>query len=197
MCRADGQHAPPGRHGARLGVEYDTHGLTAANGRRLDDALESFAKLVDASDLAPALRAVKSPAEIAYVRSAAAMADAAYAAALEKIRPGADEAAILAALQGTILAMGGDFPANNVVIGSGPDALLCRSKSGRRALDGMGDSERANIPLLKDRHDVILHGGVILQFLLERLHSPRIAATLNDGLDGYALHLLKTLLQDK
>ena len=65
------------------------------------------------------------------------------------------------------------------------------------ALDGMGDSERANIPLLKDRHDVILHGGVILQFLLERLHSPRIAATLNDGLDGYALHLLKTLLQDK
>jgi Xaa-Pro dipeptidase len=121
--------------GARLGVEYDTHGLTAANGRRLDDALASFAKLVDASDLAPALRAVKSPAEIAYVRSAAAMADAAYAAALERIRPGADEAAILAALQGTILAMGGDFPANDVVIGSGPEALLCRSKSGRRALD--------------------------------------------------------------
>jgi len=60
-------------------------------------------------------------------------------------------------------------------------------------LDGMGDSERANIPLLKDRHDVILHGGVILQYLLERLHCPRIDATLSDGLDGYALHLLKTL----
>ena len=61
------------------------------------------------------------------------------------------------------------------------------------ALDGMGDSQRATIPLLKERHDVILHGGVILQYLLERLHSPRIAATLSDGLDGYALHLLKTL----
>jgi len=61
------------------------------------------------------------------------------------------------------------------------------------ALDGMGDVERANIPLLKDRHDVILHGGVILQYLLERLHCPRIDATLSDGLDGYALHLLKTL----
>jgi exopolyphosphatase/pppGpp-phosphohydrolase len=60
-------------------------------------------------------------------------------------------------------------------------------------LDGMGDMERANIPLLKDRHDVILHGGVILQYLLERLHCPRIDATLSDGLDGYALHLLKTL----
>ncbi|MPN29873.1 hypothetical protein SDC9_177326 [bioreactor metagenome] len=61
------------------------------------------------------------------------------------------------------------------------------------ALDGMGDSQRATVPLLKDRHDVILHGGVILQYLLERLHSPRIAATLSDGLDGYALHLLKTI----
>jgi len=61
-------------------------------------------------------------------------------------------------------------------------------------LDGMGDTERANIPLLKDRHDVILHGGVILQYLLERLHCPRIDATLSDGLDGYALHLLKMLL---
>lgn len=60
-------------------------------------------------------------------------------------------------------------------------------------LDGMGDNERAKVPLLKDRHDVILHGGVILQFLLERLHSSRIGATLSDGLDGYALHLLKTL----
>lgn len=60
-------------------------------------------------------------------------------------------------------------------------------------LDGMGDAERATIPLLKDRHDVILHGGVILQFLLEQLHCPRIDATLSDGLDGYALHLLKTL----
>ena len=64
------------------------------------------------------------------------------------------------------------------------------------ALDGMGDSERANIPLLKDRHDVILHGGVILQFLLERLHCPRIDATLSDGLDGYALHLIKTISLD-
>ena len=60
-------------------------------------------------------------------------------------------------------------------------------------LDGMGDEARASVPLLSDRHDVILHGGVILQYLLERLHIPRIGATLSDGLDGYALHLLKTL----
>ena len=61
------------------------------------------------------------------------------------------------------------------------------------ALDHMGDAERAKMPLLKDRHDVILHGGVILQYLLEQLHSTRIHATLSDGLDGYALHLINTL----
>src|SRR5688572_24828203 len=45
--------------GARIGIEYDTHGLTAANGRALDAALRSFAALEDASDLVPTLRVVK------------------------------------------------------------------------------------------------------------------------------------------
>ncbi len=60
-------------------------------------------------------------------------------------------------------------------------------------LSNMGDEARAAIPLLKDRHDVILQGGVILLYLMERLHSSRIGATLNDGLDGYAMHLYHTL----
>jgi exopolyphosphatase/pppGpp-phosphohydrolase len=45
----------------------------------------------------------------------------------------------------------------------------------------MADGERAEIPLLKDRHDVILHGGVILLYLMERLHTTRVGATLSDG----------------
>ena len=43
-----------GLQGKRLGVEYDTHGLTAANGQRLDAALDGFARLIDASDSRPA-----------------------------------------------------------------------------------------------------------------------------------------------
>jgi len=60
-------------------------------------------------------------------------------------------------------------------------------------LSNMGDAKRASIPLLRDRHDVILHGGVILLFVMEHLHASRIAATLRDGLDGYALHLYQSL----
>ncbi|WP_181706731.1 M24 family metallopeptidase [Chthonobacter rhizosphaerae] len=121
--------------GVRIGVEYDTQGLTARNGKALDTALWGFAETVDASDIVPALRVVKSAAEIAHVREAARIGDLAYTRALDAIGPGADEGRILAVLQGTIFEAGGDFPANEVIIGSGRDALLCRYKAGRRVLD--------------------------------------------------------------
>ncbi|HDZ72217.1 MAG TPA: aminopeptidase P family protein [Aurantimonas coralicida] len=121
--------------GARIGVEWATHGLTAANGQQVGERLGSFATLKDASTLIPMLRAVKSPAEIDMVREAARLADDAFDAARPLIRPGADEAEILAAMQGEILRQGGDYPANPFIIGSGRDALLCRYKSGRRKLD--------------------------------------------------------------
>lgn len=120
--------------GCRLGVEYDTHGLTARLGKDLDETLRSFANLDDASSLVPLLRAVKSPAEIAYVREAARLADEAYEAGLAEIREGADEGRILAAMQGAVFEGGGDYPGNEFIIGSGRDALLCRHKSGRRQL---------------------------------------------------------------
>jgi Xaa-Pro dipeptidase len=120
--------------GARIGVEYDTHGLTAYNGRRLDEQLQTFGQIVDASGIVGRLRLFKSPAEIVKVRKAAALADDALDAALPLIKQGGDEAAILAAMQGTIFAGGGDYPANEFIIGSGADALLCRYHAGRRKL---------------------------------------------------------------
>lgn len=121
--------------GCRIGIEYETHGLTGANGRKLDLQLQSFGDLVDASHVVSSLRLIKSPAEIHYIKTAAELADAALDAALPLIRPGANEADILAAMQGAVLSGGGDYPGNEFVIGSGQDALLCRYKSGRRELE--------------------------------------------------------------
>ena len=121
--------------GSKLGVEWSTHGLTAANGRLVEAKLGSFASLKDASDLVPALRLVKSPAEIAFVREAARLADDAFEAVLPLVKAGANEADLLHALQGSALKAGGDYPANPFILGSGADALLCRYKSGRRNLD--------------------------------------------------------------
>jgi Xaa-Pro dipeptidase len=121
--------------GCQIGVEYDTHGLTGFNGRRLDEQLQTFGKIVDASNIIPRLRLFKSPAEIVKTTRAAALADDALDAALPLIRQGADEGKILAAMQGAIFEGGGDYPANEFIIGSGPDALLCRYKAGRRKLN--------------------------------------------------------------
>ena len=119
----------------RLGVEYEAYGLTAANGKRLEAALDGFCSLADASGLVSRLRVVKSPAEIAYVRAAAGLADKAWQAALDTVEPGAFEGDILAAMHGAIFSGGGDDPANEFIIGSGAGALLCRYFAGRRHLD--------------------------------------------------------------
>jgi Xaa-Pro dipeptidase len=124
-----------GLAGKKLGVEYEAYGLTARNGQRLNAALEGFCKLEDASDLVSRLRVVKSPAEIAYVRKAAELADLALDEANRIAAPGAFEGDILAAMQGTIIRGGGDDSANEFIIGSGNDALLCRYFTGRRNLD--------------------------------------------------------------
>lgn len=124
-----------GLGGKRLGVEYESYGLVASNGKQLEAAFEGFSTLVDASLIVTRLRAVKSEEELAYVRRAGALADEADAAALALIRPGADEGEILAAQHAAIFRAGGDYPGNEFIIGSGRDALLCRYKSGRRRLD--------------------------------------------------------------
>jgi Xaa-Pro dipeptidase len=121
--------------GARIGVEYDTHGMTGRVAQLLDNQLASFGQIIDASYLVSALRLTKSPAELAHVRRAAELADDALDAALPLIKVGGSEAEILAAMQGAVFAGGGDYPANEFIIGSGPDALLCRYKAGRRRLD--------------------------------------------------------------
>jgi Xaa-Pro dipeptidase len=123
-----------GCRGRKLGVEYEAYGLTARNGKRLEAVLEGFATLEDVSDLVSRLRLVKSPAEIVYVRRAAELADLALDEAHRLAGPGADEAEILAAMQSAIIRGGGDDPANEFIIGSGDDALLCRYFSGRRKL---------------------------------------------------------------
>ena len=121
--------------GKRIGVEYESYGLVAANGRKLDAAFDGFATLSGASHLITRLRAVKSAEEIVYIREAARLSDRADEAAIALLKAGVDEGDILAAQHNAIFAGGGDYPANEFIIGSGRDALLCRYKAGRRKLD--------------------------------------------------------------
>jgi Xaa-Pro dipeptidase len=120
--------------GASFGIEYGTAGLNAKNGVALEGRLKSFGQLRDATDLIPRLRMIKSKAELAHVKKAGELADAALDAAIKHAKPGADEGKILAAMHSAIFEAGGDYPGNEFIIGSGRDALLCRYKAGRRKL---------------------------------------------------------------
>nr|WP_298681976.1 Xaa-Pro peptidase family protein [uncultured Dongia sp.] len=124
-----------GLGGKKLGVEWESYGLTARNGMRLQAAFDGFATLIDASDLVSQQRLVKSASELAYVEKAAHLADLALDEAHRLTAPGVSEADILAAMQSIIIRNDGDDPANEFIIGSGPEALLCRYHSGRRVLD--------------------------------------------------------------
>jgi len=149
--------------GKRIGVEYDTHGLTAFHGRELDHQFHAFAEIEDASRLISRLRMVKSAAEIVYIRDAARLTEKALAAGLEEIRPGADEAVILARMQNAVLAGGGDYPANSFVIGSAEDALLCRYKTGRRALSENDQLTLEFAGVYRHYHVAMMHTVVVGQ----------------------------------
>jgi Xaa-Pro dipeptidase len=121
--------------GAKVGVEFATYGLTAANGRAVEAALEGFCAIEDASDLIRSLRLVKSPAELAYVRRAGELADAAMEAMLAATAPGVLDSAVTAAGVAAMLAGGGDMPAGGPLVNSGPRALFGRGIGGPRRLE--------------------------------------------------------------
>jgi Xaa-Pro dipeptidase len=121
----------------RIGIELRTFGLTADKYELVRRRLEDWCELVDASHLVRNLRLLKSPAEIAYVRTAAELADRSLEAMLAAARPGAFEGDIAAAGVGAILAGGGDPAPSGPVLGSGERALLVRSATGFRHLDAV------------------------------------------------------------
>ncbi|MEL7544864.1 MAG: Xaa-Pro peptidase family protein [Pseudomonadota bacterium] len=120
--------------GKTLGVEWESYGLTAANGRALEAGLDGFCTLKDASLIVSKLRLVKSPAELDYCREAGRLADAAWDKAVNLAESGAFEGEILADMNSVIFAGGGDYPGNEFIIGSGEGALMCRYFTGRRYL---------------------------------------------------------------
>lgn len=123
--------------GARIGIEMRTFGLTADNYELVRRRLAGWCELQDASGLVRALRVVKSPAEIAYVRRAAELADDSLEAMVEAAGPGVFEGKVAAAGAVPILAGGGDPPPSGPVLGSGDRALLVRSATGYRTMDAV------------------------------------------------------------
>jgi len=123
-----------GLRGGRVGIEYATHGLTAANGRLVDAALAGFCATEDASDIIRGQRLVKSRAELEMMRAAGELADRATQAAIDIARPGVFDTALSGAAVTAMLAAGGDLPSGGPLVNVGPRALFGRGIGGARRI---------------------------------------------------------------
>ena len=108
--------------------------MTGRNALRLNETLKDYCDLKDESELITKLRVIKSQEEIVYVKKAAELADNALDQAWKYCKAGVNEAKILAEMQKIVLEGGGDYPANEYIIGSGHNALLCRYQAEKRNL---------------------------------------------------------------
>ncbi len=120
--------------GKKLGVEYEAYGLTGRNTLKLNKSLENYCSIEDKSDLITTLRVIKSKEEVAYVRKAAELADKALDEVWKHAKAGVNESKILAEMNRVIFEGGGDYPANEFIIGSGKNALLCRYQAEKQIL---------------------------------------------------------------
>ena len=123
-----------GLNGKKIGIEYEAYGMTGRNALRLNKSLKGYCEIEDQSELITKHRVIKSQEEIVYIKRAAQLADEALDQAWKFTKAGASEAKILAEMQRVVLEGGGDYPANEYIIGSGHNALLCRYQAEKRNL---------------------------------------------------------------
>jgi ectoine hydrolase len=109
----------------RTGVEMDNYWFSAAAFAALERGLPN-ARFSDATGLVNWQRAVKSPAEIGYMRNAARIVEAMHARIADKVTVGMRKCALVAEIldAGTrgVGGIGGDYPAIVPLLPSGADA---------------------------------------------------------------------------
>jgi ectoine hydrolase len=108
-----------------VGVEMDNYWFSAAAFASLQQHLPN-ARLKDATGLVNWQRAIKSPAEIGYMRRAARIVERMHARIAELARPGIRKCDLVAEILATgtrgTREFGGDYPAIVPLLPSGPDA---------------------------------------------------------------------------
>lgn len=133
-----------GYDAARVGLDHDSYGFTAARLRRLVSLLPQVT-FVDLADLSGTLRSLKSPAEIAILSQAAAIADATMMALCAIACPGlsARKAATLAAA--SFLERGADTGETGPIVpGIGNHEFL----HGVMTSDSLGDGDILHVELV-------------------------------------------------
>ena len=127
-----------GAGGRRIGVELRRPGLNAWTLQRLEAGLPQ-SRFVDASDVVPRLRAVKSPAEIACLREAARLTDLGMAAGIAAIREGGLDNDVIAAASDAMISAGSEFFSIQPIVRTGRRSSVVHA-TGKRTPIERGDN---------------------------------------------------------
>jgi Xaa-Pro aminopeptidase len=116
---------------AALGVEAQS--ITLRDAERLGTITR--ARIVPTIELVERFRASKSPEEVAAIRAAAALAQAALAEVLPGVRPGQTEREVGAALEGALRRRGSEWHPFPTIIASGPRSALPHARTSDRVIE--------------------------------------------------------------
>ena len=114
-----------------IGIE--ARALTVKDAERVAGLTRS--RVVPTSDLVERLRAVKSPEEVAAIRTAAELAQDALAEAVPAIRVGRSELEIAAALEGALRRRGSEWHPFPTIVASGPRSALPHARTSARTVE--------------------------------------------------------------
>jgi len=147
-----------GLAGGRLGIEGGAGSLAPVDHAALVEALrDAGATIEDSWPIVEAVRRVKSAAEIAYIRKAAAMSDAAVEAGLAAVHEGGTDGDVGAAIAETLLRLGSETPCQGPIIAAGWRSGAPHSSLGRQTirrgdavfLEVTGEWRRSCAPLMR------------------------------------------------
>lgn len=118
------------------GLAFEAAHTSVADHGRLAAALGNSVELVPAEGVVEALREIKDADEIATLRRAAAITDAALAAVLPRLRPEQTEREVAWMLEVAMREAGADGVSFEIIVAAGPNAALPHHRPGDHALGG-------------------------------------------------------------
>lgn len=120
--------------GRRIGLEVPLFVLHPYQYLALRDLLGD-ALVAEPNDLIESLKLTKSPAELAYMRKAAGMADAGMQAAQDMLAAGKSQCEIAAEMQRRVTALGSESPASPMNFNSGVESCYAHDMPSERVLE--------------------------------------------------------------
>ncbi len=118
----------------RIGVESGTRGVPANFLTTLGDLLPNV-EIVDIGNMIDNVKAIKSPAEIQYIRTAAAVTDIGIKAAVEAACEGGSDNGIAAAASQAMISAGSEYMCLSPIVTSGPRSGILHTTHKRNTLE--------------------------------------------------------------